>query len=139
MAELKTKPTTASVADYLAGIADPGRRADCEALIDLMSRLSGKPPVMWGAIVGFGTYHYRYASGHEGDSTRVGFASRAKDLSIYIMAGFDRFPDLMARLGKYKTGKACLYVKRLSDIDMGVLAELITGSLAYMDETYPGP
>jgi hypothetical protein len=136
VAENKTKPTKVTTAEFLAEIADPGRRADCEALIEMMERLSGDPAVMWGKIVGFGTYHYRYESGREGDFLRVGFASRAKDLTLYIMAGFDRYPEIIARLGKFKTGKSCLYVKRLADVDKPALEELVTASLDYMRKTY---
>lgn len=92
---------------------------------------------MWGpSIVGFGTYHYRYDSGREGDMLRVGFSPRKAALTLYIMAGFDRYEELMARLGKYKTGKSCLYIKRLADIDLAVLQELVKGSLAYLAEKY---
>lgn len=136
MAELKTKKTTASVEDFLNAIADPQRRHDCWTLAALMQEVTQSPPSMWGdAIVGFGTYHYKYASGREGDWPVVGFASRKQDLTLYIMSGFDQYEALLSRLGKHKTGKACLYVKRLADVDMAVLRELVERSVAHMTQT----
>jgi hypothetical protein len=137
MAELKTKQTEASVEDFLDGVADEARREDCRALVRLMTRVTGAPPRMWGpGMVGFGTYHYKYASGREGDWFLTGFAPRKQDLTLYIMAGFDRYEDLMARLGRHKTGKSCLYVKRLADIDADVLEALVTASVAHVKQTY---
>jgi len=131
MAELKTKPTAASVDDYLAAIADPARRADCLALAELMARRTGQKATMWGpGIVGFGSYHYRYASGHEGDTCLVGFASRKGDITVY---GFQDFPGraaLLAQLGRHKMGVGCLYIRRLADIDLSVLERLIEGAIA---------
>jgi hypothetical protein len=113
-------------------------RRDARAVAKLMQDVTGEKPVMWGAsMVGFGRYHYRYASGREGDWFLTGFAPRKKELTLYIMAGFERYDALMARLGKFKTGKSCLYVKRLSDIDPDVLRELVGESVAYMKATYP--
>ena len=130
MAENKTKPTSASVDDYIASIADEARRADCRYLVEVMSRVTGEPPRMWGAsIVGFGTYHYRYDSGREGDFFLTGFSSRKADLSLYVMAGFASFPALMAKLGRHRTGKSCLYVRRLTDVDLEVLEELVRRSV----------
>lgn len=130
MAENKTKPTDASVDDYIPSIADEARRADCRYLVGMMSRVTGEPPRMWGAsIVGFGTYHYRYASGREGDFFLTGFSSRKADLSLYVMAGFASFPALMAKLGRHRTGKSCLYVRRLADVDLEVLEELVRRSV----------
>jgi hypothetical protein len=130
MAELKTKPTGDSVRTFLDGIEDEERRRDCRELAKLMTRATGSPPKMWGTgIVGFGTYHYKYDSGREGDWFLAGFSPRKQDLTLYVMAGFQEFPALMKRLGKYKTGKSCLYVKRLSDIDAGVLDALVRGSV----------
>lgn len=135
MAELKTKQTTASVEDFLNGIADPQRRQDCWTLAALMQEVTQSPPSMWGdAIVGFGSYHYKYASGRTGDWPVVGFASRKQDLTLYIMSGFDQYEALLSRLGKHKTGKACLYVKRLADVDMAVLRELVERSVAHMTQ-----
>jgi uncharacterized protein DUF1801 len=133
MAEQKTKPTAVSVESFLEGIADEARRADCKTLIKVMKRVTGAKPVMWGpSIVGFGSYHYKYASGHEGDSCLVGFAPRKSELSIYIMSGFAGRETLLKKLGKHKTAKACLYVKKVSDVDLGVLEELIRGSVDYV-------
>jgi hypothetical protein len=135
MAELKTKKTEASVDDFIAGIADEQRRADCRTLLAMMKRVTKAPPKMWGAsMVGFGSYHYRYASGREGDWFLSGFSPRKQDLTVYVMAGFEDYPELMARLGKYKTGKSCLYLKRLSDIDAAVLEKLIAASVKDMNE-----
>ena len=114
MAEAKTKPTKVSVRSYLNAIEDPARRADCETISALMERVTGCPPVMWGtSIVGFDQYHYKYESGHEGDSCVVGFSSRKGDISVYIMAGYEETATkaLLAKLGKHKIGKACLYIK----------------------------
>ena len=134
----KTVATDAKVADYIAAIAKDDRRADCETLHAMMERLSGEPAKMWGsAIVGYGTYHYVYDSGREGDFMRVGFSSRAQSISVYLMPGYEDFQDELARLGKHKTGKSCLYIKRMSDIDETVLEEMIAKSLRIMDEKYP--
>jgi hypothetical protein len=132
MAELKTKPTSASVTDFLAAIPDEARRADCLTLLGLMKRATGAEARMWGAsIVGFGNYHYKYASGREGDWFVIGFAPRKQDLTVYLMGGFDRHAALMRRLGKHKTGRACLYIRRLADVDLAVLKELIRVSVAH--------
>ena len=137
MAELKTKRTEASVDDFIAGIADEQRREDCRALLAMMKRVTKAPPKMWGAsMVGFGSYHYTYASGREGDWFLAGFSPRRQDLTVYVMAGFEDYPELMARLGKYKTGKSCLYLKRLSDVDAAVLEKLIAVSVKDMKEHY---
>lgn len=134
----KTQPTAQDVEEYLLSIGDEIKRADAFKLKDMMERLSGEPAKMWGnAIIGCGTYHYKYESGREGDFMRVGFAPRKANLVIYIMSGFKEHDALMAKIGKHKTGKSCLYVKRLSDIDESVLEELITHSLAYMAQKYP--
>ncbi len=138
MAENKTKPTGVSVDEFLDAVPDPQHRADAKAVRALMERLSGEPATMWGpGIVGFGRYHYRYDSGREGEFCRIGFSPRAKEFVLYMVDGFGSHPQLMARLGRHKTGKSCLYVKRLSDIDMNVLERLIAASLAHMREMYP--
>jgi hypothetical protein len=138
-AEAKTRPTASSVQQHLAAIDDPVRRQDGQALADLMQRVTGQPALLWGgSIVGFGSYHYRYASGHEGDSCQVGFAARKNDLTVYLVAGFDGQPELLARLGKHKMGKACLYIKRLADVDLQVLEALVAGSVAEVRRRYPG-
>ncbi|MDZ7630333.1 MAG: DUF1801 domain-containing protein [Gemmatimonadaceae bacterium] len=140
MYEAKTKPTKVSVASYLAAIEDPARRADCTVLSTMMTEVTGCPAVMWGTgIVGFDAYHYRYDSGHEGDSCVVGFASRKGDISVYLLAGYDR-PEvkaMLAQLGKHKTGKACLYIKRLADVNLPVLQQLIAYSVADTRKRYP--
>lgn len=140
MYEAKTKPTQVSVDSYLAAIENDTRRKDCETLISLMKRITGCAPILWGpSIVGFDQYHYKYASGHEGDSCVVGFSSRKGDLSIYLLAGYEdaETKALLAKLGKHKTGKACLYVKRLADIQLLVLEELIARSVAETRRRYP--
>lgn len=129
MAELKTKPTSASARAYLDSIADPVRRRDCTALLEMMAEISGEPPKMWGSsIVGFGTYRYRYASGRTGTWFRVGFASRKGALTLYLMLDLDSQAKRLVALGKYKRGKGCLYVKRLSDVSEDVLRDLISAS-----------
>jgi hypothetical protein len=130
MAENKTKATHASVEDYLAAIDDEARRKDCEALADLMAKATKQPPRMWGAsIVGFGSYHYRYASGREGDTCVVGFSSRKGDITVYGLCAAG-VAGLLPRLGKHKAGKGCVYIKRLSDVDLKVLEKLVAGAAA---------
>ncbi len=131
MTENKTRPTGARVEQYLAAIKDDVRRSDCEALVKLMSKVTKQPPAMWGSsIVGFGSFHYKYASGREGDMCLTGFASRKGDISVYLVASGADQDKLLKKLGKHKMGKACLYIKRLSDIDMKVLQQLVAGSVA---------
>lgn len=138
MAELKTRETDADVGAFLAALDDPQRRADCEALVEMMQAAAGAPPRMWGAsIVGFGHYDYTYASGRSGTWMRIGFSPRKRDLTLYIMPGFDAYADLLGRLGKHKTGKSCLYVKRLADLDLDVLRRLVDASLAHLRARYP--
>ncbi len=138
MYEANTKPTVASVAAYLDAIEDERRRKDCKELAELMTRVSGCAPKMWGtSIVGFDQYHYRYDSGHEGDSCIVGFSSRKNEISLYLVSGFDDSDDLLAQLGKHKAGKACLYIKRLSDIQLPILERIIERSLAETKRRYP--
>ena len=136
MAALKTQPTDQSVEDFIKSIADENRRKDCRAVLQLMKRVTKSKPRMWGpSIVGFGSYHYKYASGREGDWFVAGFSPRKQDLTLYIMAGVPRYANLLAKLGKHKTGKSCLYVKRLADIDMDVLEELVAQSVAQVERT----
>ncbi|WP_196159030.1 DUF1801 domain-containing protein [Reinekea sp. G2M2-21] len=135
-ADNKTKPTDLDVGEFIASIVNPQRQSDCKKLIEMMRIESGCEPVMWGSIVGFGEYHYRYESGREGDFMRTGFANRKSALTVYIMAGFDTYPDLMAKLGKFKTGKSCLYIKSLDDVDTDVLRRLVRESLDFMAATY---
>jgi hypothetical protein len=138
MSELKTKPTDASVESFLVAIEDPQRQADCRAVLKLMKKVTGKKPKMWGAgMVGFGTYHYKYANGREGDWFVTGFAPRKRDLTLYIMSGFKQYEPLMKKLGKHKTGVSCLYIKKLDDLDISVLEKLITASVEYVIRTNP--
>lgn len=138
MAELKTKKNSASVRDFINAIPDKRRREDCKKVAALMQRVTKARPVMWGSsIVGFGTYHYVYASGREGDWMLTGFSPRKQNLTLYIMAGFDRYDELMKKLGRCKTGKSCLYINSLEDIDMKVLERLIKESVAHMRKAYP--
>ena len=133
MAEAKTQPTNEPVADFLGRLADPQRRADCEAVLALMQRATGVAPVMWGAgIVGFGRYRYAYASGRTGDWPVIGFSPRKNDLTLYLMPGFDGKEALLEKLGKHKTSVSCLYLKRLSDVDLPTLEKLIDASVAGM-------
>jgi len=138
MAELKTQKTRASVSAFLNAIADDQRRADCKAVSKLMQEITGEKPAMWGsAIVGFGTYTYRYATGRTGDWPVAAFSPRKQNLTLYIMAGFDGYPELMAKLGPHSTGKSCLYVKRLSDLHLPTLKKLISQSVRHVRKQYP--
>jgi hypothetical protein len=135
MAELKTKKTKASVAAFLDQISDEQRRKDCQRILKIMKEATGEQPRMWGSsIVGFGTYKYRYASGHKGEWPIIGFSPRKNDLTLYIMPGFADYTELMAKLGKHKTGKSCLYIKKLDDVELPVLKKLITKSVDKMGE-----
>lgn len=137
MAENKTKKTGASVSDFLMSIDNPQMRADAKKVASMMRRATGKRAKMWGSsIVGYGTYHYKYDSGREGDFMITGYSPRKQALSVYIMPGFSKFGPLMKKLGKYKTGKSCLYIKRLSDVDEDVLEKLIDGSVREMRKNY---
>jgi hypothetical protein len=134
----KTQPTATDVATFVAAIPDAGRRTDAEALVALMTHLSGEPARMWGpSIIGFGEYHYRYDSGRTGSMSRIGFSPRKAETVVYLIDGFAGQADFLARLGKHRIGKSCLYIKRLADIDMGVLEAMIAASLATMAERYP--
>ncbi len=138
MAEQKTKPTEQDVEAFLSAIENDQKRQDAFAILQLMQDVTGESARMWGpSMVGFGSYHYQYASGHEGDSFVTGFSPRKDNFSLYIMGGFDRYSALLEKLGKFKTGKACLYVKKLADIDLEVLQELVKQSTAYIANTYP--
>jgi len=134
----KTQETDASVDEYLMQIENDEKRADCFKIREMMERIVGAPAKMWGtAIIGFGNYHYKYESGREGDFMRSGFAARKANIVLYIMAGFSEYEALLEKMGPYKHGKSCLYIKRLSDLDESVLEEIITRSVAYMAEKYP--
>ncbi len=133
MAKLKTTPSKKSVDAFLKTIADDARRQDCLTVMKIMKQATKAEPKMWGdSIVGFGSYHYKYASGREGDWFLTGFSPRKQALTLYIMAGFSRYDTLLRKLGKYKTGKSCLYLKRLADVDLAVLKELIQSSVKHL-------
>jgi hypothetical protein len=137
MAENKTKATGASVESYLSTIEDEARRKDCEALAKLMAKATKQQPKMWGtSIVGFGSYHYKYESGREGDSCLTGFSSRKSDISVYLVASVAGQEELLSNLGKHKMGKGCLYVRRLGDVDLKILEQLIVGSVAERKRHY---
>jgi hypothetical protein len=137
MPEQKTKPTTVSVQDFLEQVKDESVRDDCQELIRIMKKITGEDPKMWGAsIVGFGRYHYKYDSGHEGYSCLTGFSPRKQNLSLYVMPGFGERTDLLEKLGKHKAAKGCLYIKKLADVDIEVLKKLITATVDYLKKKY---
>jgi hypothetical protein len=139
MYEAKTKPTKMPVSAYLKAITDDERRRDCRTLSAMMKRITGHSPKMWGpSIVGFGKVHYEYASGHEGDMCEVGFSSRKGELSVYLLGGYidPTTKKLLARLGKHRTGKACLYIKRLSDVQKDILEQLVARSVGYIRQRF---
>jgi hypothetical protein len=137
MAENKTQPTNSSVTAFINGIEDKERRAGARKISAMMRKVTGARPKMWGSsIVGFGQYHYKYASGREGDFILTGFSARKQALTIYVMTGFEGVDSIMSKLGKYKTGKSCLYIKRLSDVDQKLLQRLISRSVQYMRKNY---
>lgn len=130
MAELKTKLNDADVKDFLNSVADEKRRADCFTVCDLMQKITGEEPKMWGgSIVGFGKYNYKYQSGRTGEWMLCGFSPRKQNLTLYIMSGFVKYQELMQKLGKHKTGKSCLYINKIEDVDSDVLSELIKTSV----------
>ena len=138
MAETKTKPTGASVDAYLASRASPEQLADCRAIMAMCKRVTKQQPKMWGpSIVGYGSYTYKYESGHSGQACLAGFAIRGKELVVYLSAENPGQLELLAKLGKHKMGKACLYFKRLADLDATVLEALIAGSVAELKRRYP--
>ena len=137
MAELKTKLNDNSVIDFLDKVEDADKRRDSFEILKLMRQITGAEPKMWGdSIVGFGSYHYRYKSGREGDWMLTGFSPRKQNISVYIMCGFQHVEDQMKKLGKHKTGASCLYIKRLSDVDLNVLSEIINESIKQLKEKY---
>jgi len=138
MAENKTKPSDRDVHAFIAGIEHETRRADAQVLLDMMARVTGFEPVMWGdSIVGFGQYHYSDESGREGEYLITGFSPRKSATSVYIMPGFKRYGDLLARLGKHRHSVSCLYINRLDKIDLSVLEEIVADSVGRMKEIYP--
>ena len=140
MAELKTKVTKASVEKFIEGIKDERKREDCFLLLKIMKKATRAEPKMWGpSIVGYGSYTYRYQSGHSGDASLTGFAVRGKELVVYLMADNPEQVQLLAKLGRHKMGKSCLYFRRLADLDVNVLEALIAGSVADVKRRYPHP
>lgn len=139
MAKNKTTQTEQSVDVFVDAVDDSLQRADSRALIKLMREVSGQEPKMWGSsIIGFGRYHYRYASGHEGDAPLLGFSPRKAAISLYVFTGSDEHLHLLDELGKFKKGKACIYIKRLSDIDTAALSRLMKETIRFLRSTYPG-
>ncbi|MGB8338322.1 MAG: DUF1801 domain-containing protein [Burkholderiales bacterium] len=137
MAENKTKATDKDVDKHIAAIANEEQRSDCLALLKLLSKITNEKPKMWGpSIVGFGSYHYKYASGQEGDSCLTGFAARGKELVVYLVASDPDQERLLKKLGNHKMGKSCLYIRRLSDVDTAVLDKLVSGSVAEIKRRY---
>lgn len=133
----KTVANKLSVKSFLDAVEDEKKRLDSYALLETMHRITGETGVMWGtSIVGFGAYHYKYESGREGDMPKIGFSPRKQNLTMYIMPGFSRYDELMSKLGKYKIGKACLYIKKLEDVDREVLEELLGEAYQYMSTRY---
>ena len=136
----KTKPTEVSIESHIAAITNEEQRKDCLALVKLMSKITKAKPKMWGpSIVGFGSYHYKYASGHEGDSALAAFAMRGSELVVYIAADFEGRDVLLAKLGKHKTGKVCVYIRRLANVDLTVLETLVARSIVETKRLYPQP
>lgn len=137
MAALKTKPNDGDIEAFLESVENEERVRDCREVMALMEGVTGESPTLWGdSIIGFGSYHYVYDSGREGDWFLTGVSPRKQSLTVYIMAGFDRYDELLERLGKHRTGKSCLYINRLEDVDTYVLRELVAASVAHMRKTY---
>ena len=137
-AKNKTIENETSVQDFLNSVKDEQKREDSFKILDMMQEISGYEPKMWGtSIIGFGSFHYKYDSGREGDMCRIGFSPRAQSLTLYMITGYSESSDDLARLGKHKTGKSCLYIKRLSDVDEDVLRDMIQKDLDKMAEKYP--
>ena len=135
---MKTVPTDASVDAFIDAVEDEERRQDCRTVAAMMAEVTAAPARMWGpSIVGFGSYHYRYQSGREGDFMEIGFSPRKRALTIYVMAGFSDYEALLAKLGRHSTGKSCLYLKRLADVDLAVLRELVESSVRFIRQKYP--
>ena len=138
MSEPKTRPTEVSAESHIAAITNEEQRSDAQTLVALMRRVTRQEPVMWGpSLVGFGSYHYKYASGHEGDSALAAFAVRGSELVVYIAEAFEGRDVLLAKLGKHKTGKVCVYIRRLANVDLKVLETLVARSVADTKSRYP--
>ena len=136
MSDLKTKPNEGDVKKFLNSVEHEKRRADSFVVLELMKQVTGEPPKMWGdSIIGFGSYHYKYASGREGEWMLVGFSPRKQSLTLYIMSGFDNYDELLSKLGKFKTGKSCLYINKIEDVDREVLKKLVKASVAHMKKS----
>jgi len=136
VAELKTRPNDQSVESFLNSIESDKKRRDSQAVLELMEEVTGEMPVMWGdSIVGFGSYHYKYASGREGDWFLTGFSPRKQSLTLYIMSGFEKYDDLLAQLGKHTTGKSCLYINKIEDVNLETLRELVLLSAEHVAKT----
>jgi hypothetical protein len=143
-ADIITKPTDTTVAAFIAAVDKPARRADAETLLSLYADATGLEPSMWGpSIIGYGSYHYKYESGREGDMCRAGFSPRKGNVVLYLIGGYSnpetqaKMDALRAQLGKHKTGASCLYINKLADVDLAVLKRMIALDLAYMDAKYP--
>jgi len=137
-ADPKTKPTAVSVAGFVNSVANDERRKDAKTALALFKKIAGEKPKMWGpSIIGYGSYHYKYESGREGDMCRTGFSPRSSAIVFYVMGGIADKDPLYAKLGKHRLGKACLYINKLDDVDLGVLEKIIRKSLAYMNRKYP--
>lgn len=137
MPENKTKPTDASVSKFLASVDNDQKRLDTQSIVDMMHDVTGYPAKMWGSsIIGFGSYSYKYRSGHSGEWSVVGVSPRKRNITVYIMPGFSQMEDLLEKLGKHKTAKSCLYINKLSDVDPQVLREIIARSVDYMKDNY---
>lgn len=133
MSELKTKPNDQNVEEFLRKVESLTKREDSFKILELMREVSNEEPIMWGdSIIGFGSYHYKYESGREGDWFVTGFAPRKQNLTLYIMSGFDRYEELLKKLGKYKTGKSCLYINKLKDVDTTILREIVSKSIEFV-------
>ena len=138
MTKLKTKPTKKSVNQFLNKVENPSKREDSFKILELMKEVTKEDPVMWGeSIVGFGSYHYKNASGREGDWPLVGFSPRKQNLALYIMSGFENYQEILENLGKFKTGKSCLYINKLKDVEIQILRELILESVEHMRKEFP--
>jgi hypothetical protein len=137
MVKLKTRPTDASVKEFLEAVEHPTRKADGLELLEIMKEVTHEEPVMWGAsIIGFGTFHYKYASGREVDWMKVGFSPRKRSLTVYLTPGLDDIDDLREKLGKHRVGKGCLYINKLADVDMEVLKKIIKKSIEVLEQRY---
>ncbi len=132
-----TQPTEVDPVEFIANVDHPVRRADAEVLLEMMARVTGYPPKMWGpTIIGFGRYHYRYDTGREGDFLITGFSPRTANLVVYILPGYDDIEDRLAHLGKHRIGKSCLYINKLADVDLEVLEDIVSNGVARMRENY---